>query len=431
MINKKQPKKVLLKRGRIIDPFSKKTFIGDILIENGKIASIKKNISSKDKNILKIDCKGLVVTHGFCDIHVHFREPGREDKETLESGSIAALAGGFTQVCTMPNTNPPIDSPEHVYYIKSKSNSLPIDVFPIGAVSLGQKGEELTEMLIMKDNGAIAFSDDGIPIQNAQFMALALKYSKMTNLPVINHAEDIYLRNEGVMNASPNSNNLGLKGNPSLAESIMVYRDLALASSLGARLHIPHISTKDSVGLVKLFKSKNKLITAEVSPHHLYFCDDDIVDFNTNLKVGPPIRSKSDRKKLIEGIKSGIIDCIATDHAPHTIEDKETTFNDAEFGMIGLESCFGVVNKVLVKDNGMSLKSLIEKLTVNPRKIMNINSDLFAVGEKAQITIFDPNEKWTFSEKNIYSKSSNSPFIGHDLVGKIKYVFSKDSFFTL
>ncbi|MED5269105.1 MAG: dihydroorotase [Candidatus Neomarinimicrobiota bacterium] len=431
MINKKQPKKVLLKRGRIIDPFSKKTFIGDILVENGKIASIKKNISSKDKNIFKIDCKGLVVTHGFCDIHVHFREPGREDKETLASGSMAALAGGFTQVCTMPNTNPPIDSPEHIYYIKNKSSSLPIDIFPIGAVSLGQKGEELTEMLVMKENGAIAFSDDGIPIQNAQFMALALKYSKMTNLPVINHAEDIYLRNEGVMNAGPNSNNLGLKGNPSLAESVMVYRDLALASALGARLHIPHISTKDSVGLVKLFKSKNKLITAEVSPHHLYFCDDDIVDFNTNLKVGPPIRSKSDRKKLIEGIKSGIIDCIATDHAPHTIEDKETTFNDAEFGMIGLESCFGAVNKVLVKDNGMSLKSLIEKLTVNPRKIMNINSDLFAVGEKAQITIFDPNEKWTFSEKNIYSKSSNSPFIGHDLVGKIKYVFSKDSFFTL
>ncbi len=431
MINKKQPKKILLKKGRIIDPFSKKTFIGDILVENGRIASIRKNITSKDKNIFKIDCKGLVVTHGFCDIHVHFRQPGREDKETLKSGSTAALAGGFTQVCTMPNTNPPIDSPEHIHYIKSKSNNLPIDIFPIGAVSLGQKGEELTEMLIMKENGAIAFSDDGIPIQNAQFMALALKYSKMTNLPVINHAEDIYLRNEGVMNAGPNSNNLGLKGNPSLAESIMVYRDLALASSLGARLHIPHISTKDSVELIKLFKSKSKLITAEVSPHHLYFSDDDIVDFDTNLKVGPPIRSKSDRKKLIEGIKSGIIDCIATDHAPHTIEDKETTFNDAEFGMIGLESCFGVVNKVLVKDNGMSLKSLIEKLTVNPRKIMNINRDLFAVGEKAQITIFDPNEKWTFSEKNIYSKSSNSPFIGKNLVGKVKYVFSKDSFFTL
>ncbi|MEC7822521.1 MAG: dihydroorotase [Candidatus Neomarinimicrobiota bacterium] len=431
MINKKQPKKILLKKGRIIDPFSKKTFIGDILVENGRIASIRKNITSKDKNIFKIDCKGLVVTHGFCDIHVHFRQPGREDKETLKSGSTAALAGGFTQVCTMPNTNPPIDSPEHIHYIKSKSNNLPIDIFPIGAVSLGQKGEELTEMLIMKENGAIAFSDDGIPIQNAQFMALALKYSKMTNLPVINHAEDIYLRNEGVMNAGPNSNNLGLKGNPNLAESIMVYRDLALASSLGARLHIPHISTKDSVELIKLFKSKSKLITAEVSPHHLYFSDDDIIDFNTNLKVGPPIRSKSDRKKLIEGIKNGTIDCIATDHAPHTIEDKETTFNDAEFGMIGLESCFGVVNKVLVKDNGMSLKSLIEKLTVNPRKIMNINRDLFSIGEKAQITIFDPNEKWTFSEKNIYSKSSNSPFINHDLVGKVKYVFSKDSFFTL
>jgi len=431
MITKKQPKKILLKSGRIVDPFSKKTFVGDILIENGNIASIRKTIPSRDKDTLKIDCKGLVVTHGFCDIHVHFREPGREDKENLESGSIAALAGGFTQVCTMPNTNPAIDSAEHIYYICGKSSHLPIDIFPIGAVSKGQEGKELTEMILMKENGAIAFSDDGIPIQNAQFMALALQYAKMIDLPIINHAEDIYLRNEGVMNAGPNSDNLGLKGNPNLAESVMIYRDLALASSLSARLHIPHVSTKESVELIKLFKSKNKLISSEVSPHHLYFCDDDIIGFDTNLKVGPPIRSKSDRKKLIDGIKSGTIDCIATDHAPHTIEDKETTFNDAEFGMIGLESCLGVVNKILVKENGMSLKSLIEKLTVNPRKVMNINTDLFAIGEKAQITVFNPNEKWTFSGDDIYSKSSNSPFIGHELVGKIKYVFSKNSFSSL
>ncbi len=228
MITKKQPKKILLKSGRIVDPFSKKTFVGDILIENGNIASIRKTIPSRDKDILKIDCKGLVVTHGFCDIHVHFREPGREDKENLESGSIAALAGGFTQVCTMPNTNPSIDSAEHIYYICGKSSHLPIDIFPIGAVSKGQEGKELTEMILMKENGAIAFSDDGIPIQNAQFMALALQYAKMIDLPIINHAEDIDLRNEGVMNAGPNSDNLGLKGNPNLAESVMIYRDLAL-----------------------------------------------------------------------------------------------------------------------------------------------------------------------------------------------------------
>ena len=429
MINNTNTKKLLLKGGRIIDPFSKKTFVGDLLVENGTISKIADSISSKGKDFNVVDCKGLIVTHGFCDIHAHFREPGREDKENLLSGSLAALAGGFTQVCTMPNTDPIIDSPEHIYYIASKSKNLPIDIFPIGAVSKNSEGEHLTEMMLMKKNGAIAFTDDGMSIQNPQFMKLALTYAKMVDLPILNHSEDIYLRNEGVMNASKTSSNLGLKGNTSLAEAIMVYRDLLLASSLDAKFHLLHVTTKEAVDLIKQFKSKN--ITSEVCPHHLYFSDEDIDAFNTNLKVGPPIRSKADRKKLIEAVKSGVIDCIATDHAPHTLEDKETTFNDAEFGMIGLESCFGVVNKVLVKENGMSLKSLIEKLTVNPRKVMNIDRDLFEVGKKAQITIIDPNQKWTFSNKDIYSKSSNSPFIGHDMVGKVKHVVSKNKFYTL
>jgi len=429
MINNTNTKKLLLKGGRIIDPFSKKTFVGDLLVENGVISKIADSIASRGKDFNIIDCKGLVVTHGFCDIHAHFREPGREDKENLSSGSLAAIAGGFTQVCTMPNTDPVIDSPEHIHYIASKSKNLPIDIFPIGAVSKNLEGEHLTEMMLMKNNGAIAFTDDGMSIQNPQFMKLALTYAKMVDIPILNHSEDIYLRNEGVMNASKTSSNLGLKGNTSLAEAIMVYRDLLLASSLDAKLHLLHVTTKESVDLIKQFKSKN--ITSEVCPHHLYFSDEDIDDFNTNLKVGPPIRSKTDRKKLIEALKSGVIDCIATDHAPHTLEDKETTFNDAEFGMIGLESCFGVVNKVLVKDNGMSLKSLIEKLTVNPRKVMNIDRDLFEVGKKAQITIIDPNEKWTFSNQDIYSKSSNSPFLGHEIVGKVKHVVSKNKFYTL
>ena len=431
MIKGINARKILLKSGRIIDPFSKKTFNGDLLIESGKISKISDSISTKGKDYKVIDCKGLVVTHGFCDIHVHFREPGREDKETLESGSYSALAGGFTQVCTMANTNPVIDSPEHIHYIVSKSQKLPIDIFPIGAVSKGMKGEELTEMLLMQKNGAIAFSDDGVPIQNAQFMKLALTYSKMLNVPIMNHAEDIFLRNDGVMNASSTSNNLGLKGNTSLGEAVMVYRDLLLAESLNSKLHLLHLSTKEAVDLLKQFKSKKQLITAEVSPHHLYFVDEDIDSFDTNLKVAPPVRSKKDRKALIEGIKSGLIDCIATDHAPHTLEDKETTFNEAAFGMIGLESCFGVVNKVLVKENGMSLKSLIEKITVNPRKVMNLETNLFATGSKAQITIFDPNEKWKFKNSHILSKSSNSPFIGKDLVGKVKFVISKNQFFTL
>ena len=431
MIPSKSTRKVLLKSGRIIDPFSKKTFIGDILIENGKIAKIGEKIQSKGKDFNIVDCKGLIVTHGFCDIHAHFREPGREDKETLESGSYAALGGGFTQVCTMANTDPTIDSPEHIYYVVSKSSKLPIDIFPIGAVSKGLKGEDLTEMLLMQKNGAIAFSDDGMPIQNAQFMKLALTYAKMLNVPIMNHAEDIFLRNNGVMNASSTSNNLGLKGNTSLAEAVMVYRDLLLAQSLSSKLHLLHISTKETVELLKKFKKKNSPITAEVSPHHLFFIDEDVNKFDTMIKVAPPVRGKDDRKALIEGIKSGLIDCIATDHAPHTIEDKETTFNDAEFGMIGLESCFGAVNKVLVKKNGMSLKSLIEKLTVNPRKVMSLEQNLFSIGCKAQITVLNPNEKWTFKNEHILSKSSNSPFLGKELIGRVKYVVSKNQFFSL
>lgn len=431
MIPSKNTRKVLLKSGRIIDPFSKKTFIGDILIENGKIAKIGEKIQSKGKDFNIVDCKGLIVTHGFCDIHAHFREPGREDKETLESGSYAALGGGFTQVCTMANTDPTIDSPEHIYYVVSKSSKLPIDIFPIGAVSKGLKGEDLTEMLLMQKNGAIAFSDDGMPIQNAQFMKLALTYAKMLNVPIMNHAEDIFLRNNGVMNASSTSNNLGLKGNTSLAEAVMVYRDLLLAQSLSSKLHLLHISTKETVELLKKFKKKNSPITAEVSPHHLFFIDEDVNKFDTMIKVAPPVRGKDDRKALIEGIKSGLIDCIATDHAPHTIEDKETTFNDAEFGMIGLESCFGAVNKVLVKENGMSLKSLIEKLTVNPRKVMSLEQNLFSIGCKAQITVLNPNEKWTFKNEHILSKSSNSPFLGKELIGRVKYVVSKNQFFSL
>ena len=431
MIPSKSTRKVLLKSGRIIDPFSKKTFIGDILIENGKIAKIGEKIQSKGKDFNIVDCKGLIVTHGFCDIHAHFREPGREDKETLESGSYAALGGGFTQVCTMANTDPTIDSPEHIYYVVSKSSKLPIDIFPIGAVSKGLKGEDLTEMLLMQKNGAIAFSDDGMPIQNAQFMKLALTYAKMLNVPIMNHAEDIFLRNNGVMNASSTSNNLGLKGNTSLAEAVMVYRDLLLAQSLSSKLHLLHISTKETVELLKKFKKKNSPITAEVSPHHLFFVDEDVNKFDTMMKVAPPVRGRDDRKALIEGIKSGLIDCIATDHAPHTIEDKETTFNDAEFGMIGLESCFGAVNKVLVKENGMSLKSLIEKLTVNPRKVMSLEQNLFSIGCKAQITVLNPNEKWTFKNEHILSKSSNSPFLGKELIGRVKYVVSKNQFFSL
>ena len=416
---KKIPKKLLLHGGTVFDPFLDKSKKANILIKNNKISAMGPNI--KDKDATKINCKGLVITHGFCDVHVHFREPGQENKETLKTGSLAALAGGFTRVCVMPNTTPPLDSPESIKFIIDKSANYPIFIHPIGAVSKSQNGEELTEVEGMVKEGAVAVSDDGLPITDSQVMRLALEYSSMFNIPVINHAEDECLRNDGVMNEGEVSTRLGLSGNPSLSESIMIQRDLELANLIKTKIHVPHVSSSSGVSNIKRMKKNNSKISAEVTPHHLYFNDNALSGYNTNFKVAPPIRSEKDRKALIKGLKDGTIDCIATDHAPYTTEEKEASFDMAPFGMIGLESCFGVVNKVL----DLPLKEIIKLLTINPRNIMNFNSNLFKKGALAEITIIDPDHEWIFSEENIYSKSKNSPFIGEKLKGKIHYTLSK------
>ena len=371
-------KNVFLKDGTIYDPFKQKSIKGNILITNGKINGIGDIKAPNGAEI--IDCTNLIVTHGFCDIHAHFREPGREDKETLQTGAKAALAGGFTRVCVMPNTNPPLDDPESIRFIVEKADETPIHIHPIGAITKGQLGKEITEMGAMKAEGAVAFSDDGVPLQNAYVMRLALEYAGMINVPIINHAEDIPLRNDGVMNESEISTRLGLSGNPDIAESTMVQRDLQIAQSTNSTLHIPHVTTQNSVEQIKKYKSIFPKVTAEVTPHHLYFNDEALITYDTNLKVAPPIRTENDRKALINALKDGVIDCIATDHAPHTIEEKEAPFDLAPFGMIGLESCFGAVNKVLVKESGMKIESLIDLLTIKPRRIMNFEQDLFAEG---------------------------------------------------
>ena len=416
-------KKLLLKNAEILDPIKETNKNGNLLLIDGKVAEIGNFESPSDLDV--IDCKGLTITHGFCDLHVHFREPGSEDKETLESGSRAAMAGGFTRVCTMPNTNPPIDSPESINYVIEKSKELPIYIHPIGAVTKAQNGFEISEMGLMKEMGAVAFSDDGIPIQNGLVMRKALEYSKMLNIPIINHAEDDCLRCDGVMNEGNISTRLGLAGNPSIAESSMVHRDLKLAEMTGARLHVPHVSTEGSVKYIKEMKKIYSNITSEVTPHHLFFNDADLVNYDTNLKVAPPIRNDVSRKVLIKGVKEGIIDCIATDHAPHNSHEKETTFDLAAFGMIGLESCFGVVKKLLVDDEGLSLIELVKLLTISPRKIMGFEQNLFKKGIDAELVIFDKNKKWVFNQKDVQSKSKNSPFYGKTLSGKIHYTISK------
>ena len=419
----KLSKNVFLKDGTIYDPVKQKSTKGNLLITNGKINGIGDIKAPNGAEI--IDCTNLIITHGFCDIHAHFREPGREDKETLQTGAKAALAGGFTRVCVMPNTTPPLDDPESIRFIVEKAEETPIYIHPIGAITKGQLGKEITEMGAMKGEGAVAFSDDGIPLQNAYVMRLALEYAGMINAPIINHAEDIPLRNDGVMNESEMSTRLGLSGNPNVAESTMIQRDLQIAQSTNSTLHIPHVSTKKSVESIKDYKSVFPKVTAEVTPHHLYFNDEALTTYNTNLKVAPPIRSEIDREALIAALGDGTIDCIATDHAPHTIEEKEAPFDLAPFGMIGLESCFGAVNKVLVNDSGMKIESLIDLLTIKPRKIMGFEQDLFAKGAQAEITIIDPESSWTFTRDNIFSRSINSPFIGEKLFGQIKYTFVK------
>jgi dihydroorotase len=421
----KLSKNVFLKDGTIYDPVKQNSIKGNVLITNGKINGIGAIKAPSGAEI--IDCTNLIITHGFCDIHAHFREPGREDKETLQTGAKAALAGGYTRVCVMPNTNPPLDDPESIRFIVEKANETPIHIHPIGAITQGQQGKEITEMGAMKSEGAIAFSDDGVPLQNAYVMRLALEYAGMINIPIINHAEDISLRNDGVMNESEVSTRLGLSGNPDIAESTMIQRDLQIAQSANSTLHIPHVTTQKSVEQIKIYKSIFPKVTAEVTPHHLYFIDEALKTYDTNLKVAPPIRTENDRKALINALIDGVIDCIATDHAPHTIEEKEAPFDLAPFGMIGLESCFGAVNKVLVKESGMKIESLIDLLTIKPRKIMGFDQDLFAEGTLVEITVIDPNENWTFTKDDIYSRSINSPYVGEELFGKIKYTIVKGS----
>ena len=425
---KRLGKNLVLKNGTIIDPHHKKTIHGDVWIKDGTIAGVGGFKAPKSSET--VDCSGKVITHGFCDLHVHFREPGREDKETLQTGSLAAMAGGFTRVCVMPNTNPPLDSPESINFIREKAENCPIHIHPIGAVTKSQDGNDLTEMGLMHQEGAVAFSDDGLPIQDGAMMRIALEYATLMDVPIINHAEDVCLRAEGVMHEGRISTHLGLPGNPDLAESAMVHRDLELAEFTGARLHVPHVSSAKAVHHIREMKQKNKNVTAEVTPHHIFFNDDALTSFNTHLKVAPPIRTEEDRRALIQAVKEGTIDCIATDHAPHTIEDKETTFDLASFGMIGLESCFGAVHKVLMDQEGLQLEDVIALLTAKPRAIMGFDPDLFTLGRAAEINVIDADKEWTFERDHVRSRSINSPFYGEPLKGKVELTISCGRIFS-
>lgn len=420
--------KIILKQIKMIDPSLSLNEINDIMIEDGVIKKIG-NISEDEIKSAKIfDMKGKIAAPGFFDMHVHLREPGREDEETIETGSNAAAAGGFTGIACMPNTNPAIDSAEVVRFIKEKSSNHLVEVFPIGAATLNRKGESISPILELYDAGVVGFSDDGNVIKSAGILRNVLEYSKITNTPVIEHCEDESLA-DGAMNESFTSTLLGLPGIPTVAEDLIVARDIMMAEYVNGKIHIAHISSKNSVELVRQAKKKGIKVTAEVAPHHFTLTDENLKSFDTNFKMNPPLRSREDVEAIIEGLKDGTIDCIASDHAPHSIEEKEMEFIYAPNGIIGLETQIGLTISELIKKKHLSFEEMVEKFAINPRKILNLEIPKIKIGAKANLTIIDPDIIWTVDISKFKSKSKNSPFDKKLLTGKAIAIINKNKMF--
>ncbi len=417
--------KVVLNNIRIIHPeYKNSDKETDILLSDGVITKIGR-LSEDDKNNSKtFDLKGKYIAPGFLDMHVHLREPGREDEETVQSGCDSAANGGFTAVACMPNTEPAIDTAEVVSFIKKQAENHLVDVYPVAAATVGRKGELISPMAELYGAGAVAFSDDGCAIKTSGILKRALEYSLMYKVPIIEHCEDESLSG-GAMNESINSTLLGLPPVPSVSEEIIVMRDILMAEYTGGRIHIAHISTKKSVEMVREAKKRGVKVTAEVTPHHFTLMDDAVKTYDTNTKMNPPLRSGEDVDACIKGLKDGTIDCIASDHAPHSIEEKEMEFEYAPNGIIGLETEFGLVLSELFHKKILTLEQVVEKLSINPRKILNIPIPNFKAGETADFTIFDADEVWTADKNNFKSKSINTPFDKRIMNGKAVGVINK------
>ncbi len=410
----------LLKNAVLADPSSALNEERDILIENGKIREVGKNISV-GPNCEKIDLTGKTVFPGLIDMHVHFRDPGRVDKETIETGTAAAAAGGFTSVACMGNTDPVADNDSVIEYIVSKARAKgSVNVFPIGAITKGLKGLELAEMGRMLAAGAVAFSDDGRCVMDSSVMRHALEYARQFGAVLISHSEDHNLSDGGFMNESYLSTILGLKGIPSLAEEVMVERDIALASQFG-HVHIAHVSCAGSVDRIRAAKTRGVHITCETAPHYFTLTEAAVEGYNTNAKMNPPLRSERDVRAVIEGLKDGTIDVIASDHAPHTQEDKNVEFALAANGIVGLETTLGLVISELVETKELKLLDAIAKLTVNPANILGIKKGAVKVGTDADLTVVDLGKEWTVDSKKFLSKSRNTPFDGWRLKGKVAH----------
>jgi dihydroorotase len=409
---------LLIKNGRIIDPASSLDQVGDLLIEDGQVSRIGPGIQAP--RLETIDATGLIVAPGLIDIHVHLREPGREDEETIETGSQAAAAGGFTAICCMPNTDPINDSPTVTTYVVKEAEKRAVTrVFPIGAITLGSAGEKLAEIGEMVEAGAVGISDDGKPVMDGQLMRRAMEYSLPFKIPVIEHCEDLNLAAHGSMNEGYYSTILGLKGISRTAEDTMASRDIILAELTGAHIHIAHLSTRGALDLVRAAKHRRIHVTCEVTPHHFTLTDAACCDYDTNTKMNPPLRTDDDVQALLEGIADGTIDCIATDHAPHNLNEKMLEFDHAPFGITGLETALGLALTRLYHTGKIDLKRLVELFTVNPARIINRPLGTLRVGTAGDATLFSLDSQWVYDVNQTKSRSRNCPFHGMNLKGHV------------
>lgn len=443
-----QTSALLLRGGQILDPAQGLEALGDVLIANGRIIAAGsasevqphvERLQQTGQPLHTLDLEpGMIVAPGFVDLHVHLREPGFEDKETIQTGAQAAARGGFTTICCMPNTKPVLDSQATLEFVARAASSTAARVRPIAAISKGEKGAELSEMAELAEAGAVAFSDDGRPVSNSKLMRSALEYASMLNRPIVEHCEDEGLASGGVMNEGAVATRLGLKGWPAAAEEIMLARDLALVRLTGGRYHAAHISTAGSVELIRRAKAEGLPITAEVTPHHLLLTDEWVAGrragllgqdssieghpYDTATKVNPPLRTQADADALLVGLLDGTIDAIATDHAPHTVVDKACEYDEAAFGISGLETALGAL-MALVHAGQLPLATLLAALTIRPAQAFALSAGTLHPGADADITIFDPQERWTVSPQRFASKGKNTPLAGLTLKGRVRYTF--------
>jgi len=412
-------KPMVLRGGRVIDPSSGRDETADVIIQDGRITGIGRNQGVPDGADLH-DVAGLVVAPGLIDLHTHLREPGQEDRETIATGSAAAAAGGFTAVCAMPNTDPPIDNQSAVgFVVKQGAAAGAARVYPIAAVSLGQKGEQLAEFGEVVGAGAVAVSDDGHPVASSQLMRTALEYARAFGIPVADHCEEPTLAAGGMMHEGVVSTRLGLKGIPAVAEEIMVARDILLAGHTGGHVHLCHMSTRGSVELIRRAKEAGLPVTAEACPHHFSLTHEACAGYDTNAKMNPPLREPEDVEAIRAGLKDGTIDVIATDHAPHHYDAKEREFDDAPMGIVGLETALGLSLTLLVRAGVLTLPELIARMSTIPARVFGLPGGTLAAGHPADVVVFDPGAAWTVDVTRFRSKSRNTPFAGWELAGRV------------